>query len=138
MRKLRNIAIIAHVDHGKTTLVDKMIMQGNLLRDNEHTGGDLIMDNNDIERERGITILSKNVSVIYQDYKINISDLHVTSDGDHFTCEIEAMLFDMTMLGKMCMQLRNIGSVNTVNVTKIDNRLLNTEECSCEAITNNE
>ncbi|MBR5132872.1 MAG: translational GTPase TypA, partial [Alistipes sp.] len=61
MRKLRNIAIIAHVDHGKTTLVDKMIMQGNLLRESEHSG-DLIMDNNDIERERGITILSKNVS----------------------------------------------------------------------------
>ena len=57
MRKLRNIAIIAHVDHGKTTLVDKMIMAGNLLRENERDGGDLIMDNNDIERERGITIL---------------------------------------------------------------------------------
>ena len=76
MRKLRNIAIIAHVDHGKTTLVDKMIMAGNLLRENEREGGDLIMDNNDIERERGITILSKNVSVIYQDYKINIIDTH--------------------------------------------------------------
>ena len=89
MRKLRNIAIIAHVDHGKTTLVDKMIMQGNLLRDNEHTGGDLIMDNNDIERERGITILSKNVSVIYKDYKINIID---TPGHDDFGGEVERVL----------------------------------------------
>ena len=89
MRKLRNIAIIAHVDHGKTTLVDKMIMQGNLLRENEHNGGDLIMDNNDIERERGITILSKNVSVIYQDYKINIIDTPVHDD---FGGEVERVL----------------------------------------------
>ena len=89
MRKLRNIAIIAHVDHGKTTLVDKMIMQGNLLRDNEHTGGELIMDNNDIERERGITILSKNVSVIYKDYKINIIDTPGHAD---FGGEVERVL----------------------------------------------
>ena len=74
MKKLRNIAIIAHVDHGKTTLVDKMIWQGNLLRENSDNGGELILDNNDIERERGITILSKNVSVIYKEYKINIID----------------------------------------------------------------
>ena len=66
MQKLRNIAIIAHVDHGKTTLVDKMILAGHILRDNAKTGGDLILDNNDLERERGITILSKNVSVIYK------------------------------------------------------------------------
>ena len=65
MQKLRNIAIIAHVDHGKTTLVDKMILAGHLLRDGEKKGNDLILDNNDLERERGITILSKNVSVIY-------------------------------------------------------------------------
>jgi (p)ppGpp synthase/HD superfamily hydrolase len=83
-------------------------------------------------------VMMRIMKVMSEDYKINISDLHVTSDGDHFTCEIEAMLFDMTMLGKMCMQLRNIGSVNTVNVTKIDNRLLNAEDCSCEAITKNE
>mgnify|MGYP002513869449 CR=1 FL=1 len=89
MRKLRNIAIIAHVDHGKTTLVDKMIMQGNLLRENEHSGGDLIMDNNDIERERGITILSKNVSVIYKDYKINIIDTPGHAD---FGGEVERVL----------------------------------------------
>ena len=74
MQKLRNIAIIAHVDHGKTTLVDKMILAGNLLRDNAQQNGELIMDNNDLERERGITILSKNVSVFYKDYKINIID----------------------------------------------------------------
>ncbi|MFR9651492.1 MAG: GTP-binding protein, partial [Rikenellaceae bacterium] len=75
MQKLRNIAIIAHVDHGKTTLVDKMILAGNLLRDNSQQGsGELILDNNDLERERGITILSKNVSVRYKDYKINIID----------------------------------------------------------------
>ena len=63
MQKLRNIAIIAHVDHGKTTLVDKMILAGHILRDNAKPAGELILDNNDLERERGITILSKNVSV---------------------------------------------------------------------------
>ena len=78
MQKLRNIAIIAHVDHGKTTLVDKMIVAGHLLRSDSNDTGDLIMDNNDLERERGITILSKNVSVIYKDYKINIIDIHFT------------------------------------------------------------
>ena len=65
MQKIRNIAIIAHVDHGKTTLVDKMIFQGNLFRETENTG-DLLLDNNDLERERGITILAKNVSVHYR------------------------------------------------------------------------
>ena len=89
MRKLRNIAIIAHVDHGKTTLVDKMILQGKILRDNEQSSGDLILDNNDIERERGITILSKNVSVIYKDYKINIIDTPGHAD---FGGEVERVL----------------------------------------------
>ena len=79
MQKLRNIAIIAHVDHGKTTLVDKMILAGHILRDNSKQTGELILDNNDLERERGITILSKNVSVIYKDYKINIICLLYTS-----------------------------------------------------------
>ena len=88
MQKLRNIAIIAHVDHGKTTLVDKMIMAGNLLRDNAKSG-ELILDNNDIERERGITILSKNVSVIYKDYKINIIDTPGHAD---FGGEVERVL----------------------------------------------
>ncbi len=89
MRKLRNIAIIAHVDHGKTTLVDKMIMQGHLLRDNEQPSGELILDNNDLERERGITILSKYVSVIYKDYKINIIDTPGHAD---FGGEVERVL----------------------------------------------
>lgn len=69
MQKIRNIAIIAHVDHGKTTLVDKMILQGNVLKQHE-TAGELILDNNELERERGITILAKNVSVTYNDYKL--------------------------------------------------------------------
>ena len=71
MQKIRNIAIIAHVDHGKTTLVDKMLHAGKLFRENE-VHNDLILDNNDLERERGITILAKNVSIQYKDYKINI------------------------------------------------------------------
>ena len=89
MQKLRNIAIIAHVDHGKTTLVDKMILAGHLLRDGEKKGNDLILDNNDLERERGITILSKNVSVIYKDYKINIIDTPGHAD---FGGEVERVL----------------------------------------------
>lgn len=70
---IRNIAIIAHVDHGKTTLVDKLLYACKLFRDNQQAG-ELILDNNEIERERGITILSKNVSVRYKDTKINIID----------------------------------------------------------------
>ncbi len=88
MQKLKNIAIIAHVDHGKTTLVDKMIMAGNLLREASKTG-ELVLDNNDLERERGITILSKNVSVIYKDYKINIIDTPGHAD---FGGEVERVL----------------------------------------------
>ena len=89
MQKLRNIAIIAHVDHGKTTLVDKMIMQSHVLRDNAKNSGELILDNNDLERERGITILSKNVSVIYKDCKINIIDTPGHAD---FGGEVERIL----------------------------------------------
>ena len=89
MQKLRNIAIIAHVDHGKTTLVDKMILAGNILRDNAKQSGELILDNNDLERERGITILSKNVSVIYKDYKINIV---ATPGHADFGGEVERVL----------------------------------------------
>ena len=89
MQKLRNIAIIAHVDHGKTTLVDKMILAGHILRDNAKQTGELILDNNDLERERGITILSKNVSVLYKDYKINIIDTPGHAD---FGGEVERVL----------------------------------------------
>jgi GTP-binding protein len=88
MQKIRNIAIIAHVDHGKTTLVDKMLMAGHLFRDNE-TAGELIMDNNDLERERGITILAKNVSIDYLGYKINIIDTPGHAD---FGGEVERVL----------------------------------------------
>ena len=88
MQKIRNIAIIAHVDHGKTTLVDKMLLAGQLFRDNQHTG-ELILDNNDLERERGITILSKNVSISYKGYKINIIDTPGHAD---FGGEVERVL----------------------------------------------
>ena len=88
MQQIRNIAIIAHVDHGKTTLVDKMLMAGHLFRQNQQAG-ELILDNNDLERERGITILSKNVSIRYRDVKINIIDTPGHSD---FGGEVERVL----------------------------------------------
>ncbi|MVM29879.1 translational GTPase TypA [Spirosoma sp. HMF4905] len=88
MQSIRNIAIIAHVDHGKTTLVDKIIHASKLFRDNQEFG-DLILDNNDLERERGITIVSKNVSVRYKDVKINIIDTPGHSD---FGGEVERVL----------------------------------------------
>ena len=88
MQEIRNIAIIAHVDHGKTTLVDRMIYQANLVRQPESLG-QLILDNNDLERERGITILAKNVSVIYKGVKINIIDTPGHSD---FGGEVERVL----------------------------------------------
>jgi len=86
--QIRNIAIIAHVDHGKTTLVDKMLLAGRLFKDHE-TPGELIMDSNDLERERGITILAKNVSIRYKEYKINIIDTPGHSD---FGGEVERVL----------------------------------------------
>lgn len=88
MQNIRNIAIIAHVDHGKTTLVDKMLLAGHLFRDNQ-SSGELILDNNDLERERGITILSKNVSINYNGTKINIIDTPGHSD---FGGEVERVL----------------------------------------------
>lgn len=88
MQDIRNIAIIAHVDHGKTTLVDKMLLSGNLFRANQQTG-ELMLDNNDLERERGITILSKNVSIDYKGTKINIIDTPGHSD---FGGEVERVL----------------------------------------------
>ncbi len=88
MQDIRNVAIIAHVDHGKTTLVDKMLLAGHLFRDNQNTG-ELILDNNDLERERGITILSKNVSINYKGTKINIIDTPGHAD---FGGEVERVL----------------------------------------------
>ena len=88
MAAIKNIAIIAHVDHGKTTLVDKIMYHCRLFRENENTG-DLILDNNDLERERGITITSKNVSVVYKDTKINIIDTPGHAD---FGGEVERVL----------------------------------------------
>src|SRR5580765_6994024 len=85
---IRNIAIIAHVDHGKTTLVDKILHSTNIFRDNQENG-ELIMDSNDLERERGITIFSKNVSVTYKGIKINIIDTPGHSD---FGGEVERVL----------------------------------------------
>lgn len=85
---IRNIAIIAHVDHGKTTLVDKMLLAGQLFRENQQTG-ELMLDNNDLERERGITILSKNVSIEYKNTKINIIDTPGHAD---FGGEVERVL----------------------------------------------
>ena len=88
MQDIRNIAIIAHVDHGKTTLVDKMLLAGHLFRENQ-SAGELILDNNDLERERGITILSKNVSINYKGTKINIIDTPGHAD---FGGEVERVL----------------------------------------------
>ena len=88
MKAIKNIAIIAHVDHGKTTLVDKILHHCDLFRSNE-SKGDLILDNNDLERERGITILSKNVAVVYKNVKINIIDTPGHAD---FGGEVERVL----------------------------------------------
>ena len=89
MQEIRNIAIIAHVDHGKTTLVDRMIWQSQIIRGGAEKTGELILDNNDLERERGITILAKNVSVPYKNYKINIIDTPGHAD---FGGEVERVL----------------------------------------------
>ena len=86
--KLRNIAIIAHVDHGKTTLVDQMLKQGGVYRENQVVA-DRVMDSGDLERERGITILAKNTAVHYKDYKINIVDTPGHAD---FSGEVERIL----------------------------------------------
>ena len=85
---LRNVAIIAHVDHGKTTLVDEMLKQGGIYRENQATV-DRVMDSNDLERERGITILAKNTAVHYKDVKINIVDTPGHAD---FGGEVERIL----------------------------------------------
>ena len=85
---LRNIAIIAHVDHGKTTLVDEMLRQGGIYRDNQEME-DRVMDSNDLERERGITILAKNTAIHYKDVKINVIDTPGHAD---FGGEVERIL----------------------------------------------
>ena len=85
---IRNIAIIAHVDHGKTTLVNEMLKQGGAFRENQQVA-DRVMDSNDLERERGITILAKNTSVHYKDFKINIVDTPGHAD---FGGEVERVL----------------------------------------------
>ena len=85
---LRNIAIIAHVDHGKTTLVDEMLRQGGIYRENQETE-DRVMDSNDLERERGITILAKNTAIHYKDVKINVIDTPGHAD---FGGEVERIL----------------------------------------------
>ena len=95
MQSIRNIAIIAHVDHGKTTLVDKIIDQAKILDDRKERK-DLLLDNNDLERERGITILSKNVSVNYKGVKINVIDTPGHAD---FGGEVERVL-KMEMVNK--------------------------------------
>lgn len=87
-KNIRNVAIIAHVDHGKTTLVDQMLRQGGVFRDNQ-TSPDRVMDNNDLEREKGITILAKNTSILYNDTKINIVDTPGHAD---FAGEVERIL----------------------------------------------
>ena len=86
--KIRNIAIIAHVDHGKTSLVNELLKQGGVFRENQEVG-DRVMDSNDLERERGITILAKNASIHYKDYKINVIDTPGHSD---FGGEVERAL----------------------------------------------
>ena len=88
MQNIRNIAIIAHVDHGKTTLVDKMLYTANLFRENEQKG-ELILDNNELERERGITILAKNVAIEYKGGKINV--IYTPGHAD-FGGEVERVL----------------------------------------------
>ena len=87
-QNIRNIAIIAHVDHGKTTLVDKLLSQSGTFRANEQVA-ERVMDSNDIEKERGITILAKNTSITYKDYKINIMDTPGHAD---FGGEVERIM----------------------------------------------
>ena len=88
MQEIRNIAIIAHVDHGKTTLVDRILYQAHLFRDNQQVQ-DLVLDSNDLERERGITILSKNVSVRYKDVKINVIEYNKIDQADFHKSTVE-------------------------------------------------
>ena len=117
MQNIRNIAIIAHVDHGKTTLVDKMLLAGNLFRGNQ-TSGELILDNNDLERERGITILSKNVSINYNGTKINIIDTPGHSD---FGGEVERVV----NMGNDCNVSNILHIIPIIWLQRYENRIRN-------------
>jgi len=125
MQDIRNIAIIAHVDHGKTTLVDKMMLAGHLFR-NDQTNGELVLDNNDLERERGITILSKNVSINYNGTKINIIDTpgHADFGGEVGTCTQYGRW--MYLIGRC---IRRPDAADTLRIAKgVTDRF---ETCSC-------
>ena len=104
MQDIRNIAIIAHVDHGKTTLVDKMMLAGNLFREGQDLSSQ-VLDSNDLERERGITILSKNVSINWKGTKINIIDTPGHSD---FGGEVERVLNWQTVVCYWSMRLKDL------------------------------
>ena len=98
--KLRNVAIIAHVDHGKTTLVDEMLKQGGVYRENQEVV-DRVMDSNDLERERGITILAKNTAIHYGDTKINIVDTPGHADFGGEVERILKMVNGVVLLGRL-------------------------------------
>ena len=127
MQDIRNIAIIAHVDHGKTTLVDKMMLAGHLFR-NDETNGELVLDNNDLERERGITILSKNVSINYNGTKINIIDTPGHAD---FGGEVERVL---NMADGCILLVDAFEGPNASNSLRITESITNRTEahCGCE------
>jgi len=130
MTSLRNIAIIAHVDHGKTTLVDKMLHQANLFRENQEVG-ELILDNNDLERERGITILAKNVSINWKGTKINIIDTpghadfggeveRVLNMADGVLLLVDAFEGPMPQTRFVLQKALGLGKISIVVVNKVD------------------
>ena len=134
MQDIRNVAIIAHVDHGKTTLVDRMIYQAKLTRKAEDLG-ELILDNNDLERERGITILAKNVSVPYKDVKINIIDTpghadfggeveRVLNMADGVLLLVDAFEGTMPQTRFVLQKALEMGKKPIVVINKVDKRLI--------------
>jgi len=122
--EIRNIAIIAHVDHGKTTLVDKILHATKVFRDNQETG-ELIMDSNELERERGITILSKNASVTYKDVKINVIDTPGHSD---FGGEVERVL---KMADGVCLLVDAFERPNATNSFRVTKSFTIKFEANC-------